>query len=106
MEESVKSFDNWMNAIEEDSISGSAANRYAKKSGLDVRKYKGKKSELINGGPIESTMIDIVADLEKITGFEFEVTGGNDSFHQTRLKEKGKFSHHTTSSMSGCLTDW
>lgn len=92
----VESFDSWVkgkNKVEEVSLSGTEADSYAKDKGLDLKKVKGSdSSELANGGPIDSIMIDIVSDLEKETGFEFEVTSGNDIFHKEIKRYK---SNHT-----------
>lgn len=82
----VNSFDDWLkksSKLEEDSLKGSEADNYADKKGIDVKVIPPKKkSELASGGPIDSNMIDIVADLESATGFQFKVTSGNDKFHQ------------------------
>lgn len=87
----VQSFDSWLGngskAIEEEAMNKRRANAYAEEQGIDV-----KGDELANGGKIDSTLIDVIADLEKETGFELLVTGGNDKYHQ---KIKSYTSNHT-----------
>ena len=93
----VNSFDDWLkkgSSLEEDTLDGFSADRYAEKKGVDVKTIPPReKSELAGGGPIDSTMVDIVADLESATGFQFTVTSGNDEFHQGISTYK---SNHTT----------
>lgn len=84
--EEVKSFNDWVNnktsKVEEVALSGDDADKYAKDKQLDIKKQSSKpSSELASGGPIESEMIDLIADLEAATGFELKITSGNDEFH-------------------------
>ena len=86
----INSFDNWLerSKVEEDAIPGSEDSSAATSQGLDV-----KSRETFAGGKTESILIDIVAQLEKETGFELEITAGNDTYHQNKAKEarrKGK----------------
>lgn len=69
--------------LNERMIGGTDAENYAKQLGIDVKTKSGEtQSELVSGGSIESKLVDIVKDLELMTGFQFKVTGGNDKFHQ------------------------
>jgi predicted chitinase len=93
----VESFDDWLNkadGVQEKKLTGTSANAYADKKGIDVKIKPGMPpSELSNGGPIDSDMIDVIADLEKATGMNFKITSGNDKFHQNITSYK---SNHTT----------
>ena len=95
--EKLESFDSWLNKaneLQEDRLPGTEADDYAYKNGIDVNFKKGKAaSELSSGGPIDSDMIDVIADLEKSTGMDFTITSGNDTFHQNITKY---VSNHTT----------
>ena len=80
----INKFSQWINERE---IDGVEADKYAFSKGLDVKKKKEEKeSELINGGPIESLLIDILHDLEQSTGLNLLITGGNDRFHREKIK--------------------
>jgi predicted chitinase len=65
------------------------AEAYAASKGIDVSVKSYKPSELSNGGPVMSELIDILAELEAMTGFQLKVTSGNDVFHK-----KYKSSNH------------
>ena len=98
----VESFKDWTQnqqasaddaAVEEAKLTGTSADDYAKKKGLDVKHKSGQEqSELINGGAIDSLLIDAMSDLERMTGFDFIITSGNDIFHQSIKSYKSNHS--------------
>lgn len=79
-------YNNWKK-LHEAQLGPGDAEEYAANAGIDVKTISGKESsELTSGGPLESSLIDVVKDLEAATGYQFTATGGNDDFHQTLTK--------------------
>lgn len=84
MNKEVKSFDEYIKVktIEEDKISSPKVDNIATSMGLDI-----KKDQLGGGGPLESSLLDVVKEVENRTGIELELTAGNDKYHQDKKKE-------------------
>lgn len=69
--------------LHEAQLGAGEAEEYAARAGIDVKQIAGKSSsELTSGGSLDSMLIDVVKDLESMTGYQFTATGGNDEFHQ------------------------
>lgn len=78
-------FNDWLN---EEYLNSIDAENYALNKGLDLKKIQ-NASELANAGEIEKTLIDVVSEIEKLSGIELLITAGNDLFHK-----KFKNSYH------------
>jgi predicted chitinase len=87
MNREVKSFDEYIKVktIEEEKLSSPKVDNIASSMGLDV-----KKDQLASGGPVESSLLDVVKEVENITGIELELTAGNDKYHHDKKREAAK----------------